>query len=284
MEETSARGLLGEFLRAHRERLTPEEAGLPSYGRRRTPGLRREEVAQLAHIGTSWYTSLEQGRDVNPSAEVLDSLAAALRLNEEERRYLHRLAKPDEPPRENLPAEKSAGLARAVFALDPNPALLMARDWDLLRWNRAAERVFRLPAFAPGMSGRPNWLRRFLADPTVRRINPDWEDKARILIARFRADFARYPNDVRFRELVEEFTRTSELFRLAWPRHAVEAAVDCHKRWRDPEIGEMEFEQVTLQPPDRPDLKLVIYSASPDTAEGIERAIGPRRFLENSGE
>ncbi|MCL6460174.1 MAG: helix-turn-helix transcriptional regulator, partial [Gorillibacterium sp.] len=124
--------------------LIPEEAGLASYGRRRTPGLRREEVAQLAHIGTSWYTSLEQGRDVNPSEDVLNNIARALRLTEDERRHLHLLARPVQQEKVE-DQQLNAGLERVIKALEPNPAFVLGRCWDLLLWNKAAEFVFRLP-------------------------------------------------------------------------------------------------------------------------------------------
>lgn len=257
---------LGEFLRARRERLTPEEVGLPFYGRRRTPGLRREEVAQLAHIGTSWYTYLEQGRVSNPSDQVLDSLAHALRLSTEERRHLRMLARPAErePVRES--EEVTLGMERTVLALDPSPALILGKCWDILLWNKAAELVFRLPAFAKDRMPRLNWLRRFLLDPAIRTNNPDWEAKAQVLIARFRADYAYFQQDPGFNALIEELRQTSEAFREHWPKHDVQVAVDCHKRWSNPLIGDMEFEYVSLQQPDHPAVKLVIYAASPATA------------------
>lgn len=265
---------LGEFLRARRERLTPEEVGLPSYGRRRTPGLRREEVAQLAHIGASWYTSLEQGRVPNPSDQVLDSVALALRLSAEEKRHLRMLAKPGEREPVRASEQMSLGMERTIWALDPNPAFVMGRCWDLLLWNKAAELVFRLPAFSKDETRRPNWLRRFLTDPEVRASNPDWEAKAQVLIARFRADYAYFPQDPKFAELIEELLETSDTFREHWPKHDVQAAEDCHKRWTHPLIGDMEFEYVTLQQPDHPAVKTVIYAASPATALRLRGLLG----------
>lgn len=255
----------GEFLRARRERLTPEDVGLPFYGRRRTPGLRREEVAQMAHIGTSWYTSLEQGRVSNPSDQILDSLAIALRLSSRERRHLYTLARPVERELVHASQEVTLGLERTVLALDPNPALVLGRSWDMLLWNKAAELVFRLPAFTKDRVSKPNWLRRFLTDHETRRNNPDWEAKAQVMIARFRADYAYFQQDSRFNELIEELLRTSEVFRDHWPKHDVQITVDCHKRWTNPSIGEMEFEYVTLQQPDHPGIKIVIYTASSAT-------------------
>ncbi|MDF2684814.1 MAG: family transcriptional regulator [Brevibacillus sp.] len=267
MKENSSNLSLGEFLRARRERLIPEEVGLPSYGRRRTPGLRREEVAQLAHIGISWYTSLEQGREVNPSEQVLNSIAEALRLSVDERRHLYMLARPADLEDVEGVQEVSTGLEQTVMALEPNPAFILGRSWDLLMWNKAAEVVFRLPAFTKEMQQRPNWLRRFLTDPALQMNNMDWEAKAHVMIARFRAEFAHYQHDARFKELIEEFMQISELFRSCWPRYDVQIVASCHKRWSDPLIGEMDFEHVTLQQPNNPELKIMIYTASPSTTE-----------------
>lgn len=273
MKEFSSSLSLGEFLRARRERLTPEEVGLPSYGRRRTPGLRREEVAQLAHIGVSWYTSLEQGRDVNPSEEVLDSLAEALRLSVDECRHLHMLAMPAKLEVEEE-QEVSSGLEQTVRALEPNPAFILGRGWDLLMWNRAAELVFRLPTFSKELLQRPNWLRRFLTDSSLKTNNEDWEAKAKVMIARFRADYPLFSNDEKLKGLIEEFMEVSGLFRSFWPKHDVQTVADCHKRWNDPFIGEMEFEHVTLQPPTNSELKIMIYTASPSTAEQLKTLLG----------
>lgn len=273
MDEIVLNLTLGQFLRARRQRLSPEEVGLPAHGRRRTPGLRREELAQLAHIGTSWYTSLEQDRDVSPSEEVLDNLATALRLTADERRYLHTLAKPMEF-REVKSQEISVGMERMVRSLEPNPTVVLGRCWDLLLWNKAAELVFELPVFSKKLKNCPNWLRRFLTDSSRIVSNEDWRAKAQVMIARFRADYAHFPNEARFKELIEEFMQISELFRETWPLHDVQNTTDCHKHWNDPIIGEMEFEYVVLQQPNNPELKIMIYMASTDTATRLQGLLG----------
>lgn len=270
MEENSSRMALGEFLRSRRERLAPEEAGLVSYGRRRTPGLRREEVAQLAHIGTSWYVSLEQGRHVHPSEDVLNNIAKALRLTEEETRHLHLLAKPAQQEKAE-DQDLNAGLEQTIKALEPNPAFVIGRYWDLLLWNKAAELVFHLPPFHKGNGDRPNWLRHLLTGAGRHLHTEEGEGRASVMIARFRADYAHFPNDDRFTELIDEFMRTSALFRKTWPLHDVQGVSDCRKVRYDPRIGELEFEHVTLQPPTNPDLKVMIYIASADTAERLRR-------------
>ncbi|WP_201003101.1 helix-turn-helix transcriptional regulator [Paenibacillus glycanilyticus] len=276
MVENDLNLTLGQFLRARRQRLSPEECGLPTQGRRRTPGLRREEVAQLAHIGTSWYTSLEQDRDVNPSMEVLDSLATALQLTNDERRYLHMLAKPIES-REEKNQRVSVGIERMVGALDPNPTVVLGRCWDLLIWNKAAELVFNLPMFSNKLVNCNNWLRRFLTDPSLIANNEDWEVKAKVMISRFRADYAHYPNEARFKELIEEFMQISELFRETWPLHDVRNTTNCYKHWSDPRIGEMEFEYVMLQQSLDPELKIMIYTASTATASRLQELLGTSR-------
>lgn len=230
-------------------------------------------MAQLAHIGTSWYTSLEQDRNVSPSEEVLNSLAVALRLTVDERSYLYMLANPKES-REEKSLEVSIGIKRMLNSLEPNPAVILGRGWDLLMWNKAAELVFQLPAFTKEVLGRPNWMRRFLTDSSLRANNTDWRAKAQVMIAQFRADYAHNPNDIRFKELIKEFVHISELFRETWPRHDVQIAVDCHKHWNDPRIGEMEFEHLVLQQPNVPEMKIMIYTASTDTAVRLQELLG----------
>lgn len=271
MSEILSQHSLGEFLRASRQRLTPEQVGLSTNGHRRTPGLRREEVAQLANIGVSWYASIEQGKDVHPSHQVLESLAKALKLSAAERRYLFLLAKADEMEESEVYKELSIGLERTVFALEPNPAYVIDKYWDLLMWNPAAEFLFRFPSYSPNINPKLNLLHQFLTDPFKKEINSDWEEKAKIMIARFRADCARYPQDNRLNGMIEKFKEESELFSLWWPRYEVKTITDCHKLWNYPLIGELEFEHVSLQLSDCPDLKLMIYTASPSTAEKIRQ-------------
>jgi transcriptional regulator with XRE-family HTH domain len=271
MKEIPSQQLLGEFLRITRERLTPEQVGLSSHGRRRTPGLRREEVAQLANVGVSWYTSIEQGKDVHPSHQVLESLAAALRLSDDERRYLFLLSKSDESEEAEIYKEISTGLERTVFALEPHPAYIMGKYWALLLWNRAAEFLFRFPSYSEGINPKPNLVHYFLTDPFIKEMIPDWEERAKVMIARFRADCARYPQDARLNEMIEKCKQENELFRLWWPRYEVKTVTDCHKVLNDPRIGELEFDHVNLQVSECPDLKLMIYTGSADTAEKLKQ-------------
>lgn len=263
---------LGDFLRSRRERLTLSDVGLVSYGRRRTPGLRREEVAQLAHIGTSWYTSLEQGRNVNPSEDVLNNLAKALRMTEDERRHLFLLARPAQQEAAE-DQHVNIGLERMIKALDPNPSFVLGRCWDLLLWNKAAELVFRLPPYSGDMPPKLNWMRHLLSIRQPGFHIKDWEAGIPVLVAQFRADYAHFPNDAGFRELIEEFMQENQRFREIWPLHDVRATTSHHKRRYDPRVGEMEFEHVALQPPSHPDWKVMIYTASADTAARLQRIL-----------
>lgn len=273
MKEITVQQSLGEFLRATRECLTPEQVGLTSFGRRRTSGLRREEVAGLASVGVSWYTSIEQGKDVHPSHQVLESLATALRLSGDERRYLFLLCKSDEMEESEIYKEISKGLERTVFALEPHPAYIMNKYWDLLLWNRAAEFLFQFPSYSESINPKLNLFHYFLTDPFIKEISSDWEEQAKIMIARFRADCARYPKDERLNEMIEKFKQESELFSFWWPRYEVKTVTDCHKVCNDPRIGVLEFEHVNLQLSNCPDLKLMIYTASSFTAEKIKQKI-----------
>ena len=272
MEDGERRRLLAQFLRRRRERLNPLDTGLPLGARRRTPGLRREEVALLAGMGASWYTSLEQGRDVHPSEQVLESLARTLRLTPDERRYLFTLALRHEPT-EAAPydEELSPALLRLVESLDPHPAYIMGRRWDLLAWNRAAALVFSFDTPMPPHTRNMMW--RLFTNPLLRARNPDWERVARFTVAQFRADYARYPGDPRFGALIADLSRACPEFAVWWSQHDVSGRQDCHKHMRHPTLGTLDFEQVTMQPDTQPDLKIVILSAEPETAAILQRQL-----------
>jgi transcriptional regulator with XRE-family HTH domain len=264
MEDLERRMALADFLRTRRARLSPADVGLPWGSRRRTPGLRREEIAQLANVGTSWYVALEQGRDVRPSGQVLDSLAQALRLTAAERRHLFQLAQTNGSTLPTLPPEEkvSTALEHAVQALHPHPAYVLGRRWDLLTWNRAAERVF---AFSEIMLPHSrNFIWRSFTNAML-RTHHNWDKLAQSLIAQFRADYARYPGDPWFGELIEDLGQGSEEFKLWWSRHDVRSIPDGHKHMQHPTLGLLDFEHVTLQVPMNPDLKVILYTCTSDT-------------------
>ena len=267
MDEIERRHALADFLRTRRMRLGPGEVGLPPGLRRRTPGLRREEVAMLAGIGTSWYTSLEQSRDVHPSGQVLESLARVLLLTADERRHLFLLAGQGIPADAAPSEEVNPGLYQMVENLDPHPAYIMGRRWDLLAWNRAADLLFSFNEPRPPHSRNMLW--RVFANPEVRARNADWEGVTRFMLAQFRADYARYPGDPWFAGLIDDLHRAVPEFGALWSRHDVQGAPNCHKRIEHPALGYLEFEHFTLQTPTHPDLKIVIYSATPETASRL---------------
>jgi len=250
------RRLLGDFLRAHRARLTPAAAGLPSGVRRRTPGLRREEAAVRAGVSTTWYTWLEQGRDVQASPSALARVAEALQLSRAERAYLFNLAGRRDPAAPDLAApEAPRGLAEAVARFD-GPAYGLDRCWNAVCWNPAASRLFA------GWLGGPerNLLRYLFQAPEARVLVVDWEERARRVLAELRADFSRSLNDPQMRRLVEALRTEAPEFAQLWDEQAVLAREGGLRRFNHPEDGLLAFEQHSFQPADRPDWKLVLLT------------------------
>lgn len=251
------------FLRSRRERLAPEDVGLPDGVRRRTPGLRREEVALVAGVGTTWYTWLEQGRDVRPSVEVLSALAKALKLDPAESRHLFLLCdRPPPEPRVSGPEIVPAPLLRMLESMNTQPAHVLGRRWDVLAWNRAAVAVFgdydRLEGDAR------NILHMVFADPAHRRLLTDWDALAPAALAMFRADSVRHAGDPDFERLIATLKASSTAFRAWWPKHDVLRPFGGHKRIDHPTAGRMLFEYTSLAVADRPDLKLVVYTPVDD--------------------
>ena len=236
---------LAEFLRSRRERLSPAQVGLSPGTRRRTPGLRREEVAMLGGVGTTWYTWLEQGRDVRPSPEALSGLARALRLDRPETRHLFILGgRP--PPEAEVPAPEHVdeGVRRMLKSMDAQPAYVAGWRWDLLAWNDAAVAIFgdysRLPA------DERNIMHNVFANQAHRRLLVDWEHIAPVTLATFRADTARYAGHPDYERLIAILSEKSPEFRAWWPRHEVLAPVAGNKSIRHPEMGLMTFEYMSL--------------------------------------
>lgn len=276
MDDYERRQELADFLRTRRARLSPEDVGLPHGHRRRTPGLRREEVAQLANTSASWYTSLEQGRDVHPSEQVLECLAQALRLTPDERHYLFMLVL-QHAPTDLFPSEQqvSPALQLVLDRLNPHPAYVIGRRWDLLIWNSAAEYFFSLSHIPPPHTRNMVW--RFFATPAWwQNDRAYWEEMARKVVSRFRSDSARYPGDPQFAELIADLEAISEQFRQWWSEHDVENIPDGHKILNHPKLGHVEFEQITLLLPSDPDLKLQIYAASADTASRLAHILNEK--------
>ncbi|HLY27978.1 MAG TPA: helix-turn-helix transcriptional regulator [Aggregatilineales bacterium] len=264
MDETERRLALGDFLRTRRERLQPSDVGLPLRSRRRTPGLRREEVAELAKVGVSWYTLLEQGRDVHPSHSVVENLAQALQLTPAEQRHLFFLARYDPLPRSVTEDEQITPALKAVVnALDPNPAFVLGRRWDALTWNRAADLVFHFQDFCPPHSHNVVW--RFFAreaDPE----NPGWVKQAQNFVAGFRASYVRYPADASFQTLLQDLQEKSDQFCLWWEQQNVQPISEGKRTIHDPILGALEFDPMTFVTPVAPDLHVKVFVALPETA------------------
>jgi transcriptional regulator with XRE-family HTH domain len=260
---------LGDFLRSRRGRLQPADVGLPSGARRRTPGLRREEVAQLACVSHTYYGFLEQGRDVRPSAQVLDALAQALRLSSAERDHLYVIAHGSVPSRAASTEKLSPGVEALVERLDPNPTFVKGRRWDILAANRGARALFvdwlDLPA------GQRNELLWMFTDPRARRVYVDWEHDAAAMLARFRLAAARRPEDPDFAELIERVHEQSPEARQWWRRHEVLSPASGAKRLRHSMLGEITLQHVVLQVADDPEQKLVTFSTTDGNDEPLAR-------------
>ena len=253
------RAELADFLRRRRESITPQDVGLPNGGRRRTPGLRREEVAQLADVGATWYTWLEQGRDVRASLDVLESISRALRLTPAERTHLVLLGRgEDPPPCKSLAERVSPTLKRLIENLGPNPAYVLGRRWDYLAWNRARSALMGDLGKVPRASRNHVWLH--FMDPARRELLPDWERVSRLLVAKFRADSARHLGDPAFEQLIDALRKSSPEFCGEWKRHEVARAGEGRREINHPVAGRLVFEHAVFNPAEAPDQRLVLYS------------------------
>jgi len=246
------RRLLGDFVRAHRESLAPESAA----GRRRTPGLRREEVAARAGISPTWCTWIEQGRDVQVSAHALSRLARALALTRAERAYLFELAgrRDPEAPAPVEIADAPASLQTAVDAVT-HPAYGLDRLWNACCWNTAAEHLF-VGWLTQGC--QRNLLRYVFVEPAARKLVRNWKDRARRLLAEFRADYGRGLNDPRLREMVDGLRRDSAFFDAEWNAQTVLGREGGLRAFTHPMDGALAYRQFSYSPADRPDYRLVL--------------------------
>jgi transcriptional regulator with XRE-family HTH domain len=259
---------LGNYLRDRRAKLDPAAFGFPQE-RRRTPGLRREEVAQRANVSPTWYTWLEQGRGGAPSADVLDRIARALMLTDVEREHLFLLAL-GRPP--ELRYQRSEGvtprLQRVLDALEPSPALIRTATWDVVAWNRAATGMLMDYGSLP--PDQRNVLRFIFLDPRVRAAQYDWESVARFVVGAFRVDAARAGAAAEVEPLVNELCRLSPEFKEMWREHDVRSFGEAVKHIQHPILGPLAFEYSAFAVDGRPDLSMVVYNpATPADAEKI---------------
>jgi transcriptional regulator with XRE-family HTH domain len=266
---------LGSYLRDRRERLDPLALGLPM-ARRRTPGLRREEVAQRANVSATWYTWLEQGRGGAPSADVLDRIAKAMLLTDMEREHVYLLALGRAPDVRFKPPEGiTPRLQRVLQAFECCPAILRSPIWDVLGWNRAAEAVLGTYDTVP-MDQR-NLLRRLFCDPENRLRQVDWDASARFVVAAFRADVARAAATEKAQALIDDLCRISPEFARLWRDNDVRGGYgEMAKQVRHPVAGLIALEYSTFAVDGRPDLSLVVYNpATPADLAKVRALIGP---------
>jgi transcriptional regulator with XRE-family HTH domain len=263
---------LGDLLRSRRERLKPADVGLSPGSRRRTRGLRREEVAALAAISPTYYTFLEQGRELRPSRQVLDALAAALHLDGAERAHLHQLVH-GTPPAATPPNVETLvdGVAELVTRLDPWPTYVTGRRWDLLAANRAAHALWTDWAALPPEDRNMVWWT--FTHPAARAVLVDWEHEASALLARLRSAAARHPGDPGFGELIERLHATSPEVRAWWPRHEVAPIGSGTKRLRHPVLGELMLQHTVLTVADDPEQKLVTFTTDDANLSRIRELI-----------
>jgi transcriptional regulator with XRE-family HTH domain len=262
---------LGDYLKARRTKLDPAAFGLPMT-RRRTPGLRREEVAQRANVSATWYTWLEQGRGGAASADVLDRIARALLLTEIEREHLFLigLGRPPEV-QYRAPEGVSPQLQRVIDSFTLAPATIRTSTWDIVAWNRAATIVLHDYSSAP--PEQRNVLRAMFLSPRMRESQTDWLASARYVVAAFRADVARSGAGEQVQALIAELGRLSPEFRAIWAENDVGGSyTGAFKSIRHPTAGVLKLEYTAFVVEGRPDLEMVVYN--PATAEDAERVLG----------
>jgi len=270
---------LGAYLRDRRTRLDPVALGFPG-GRRRTPGLRREEVAQRSNISPTWYTWLEQGRGGAPSPDVLNRIAAGLMLTEPEREHLFMLGLGRAPQvRYRAVDGVTPRLQRVLDAFDVSPAIIKTATWDVVAWNRAAAAVLTDYGTLPP-EGR-NILRLIFADDRVRAAQDDWKSVARYVVGAMRADATRAGASDEIARLVDDLSRRSPEFEAMWRDNEVFAQSDGLKRLHHPRLGLIELEFSTFAVDGRPDLGLMVYNPATDEGAKSIRALLDPGAVEN---
>ncbi|MBX7550342.1 helix-turn-helix transcriptional regulator [Streptomyces sp. tea 10] len=268
----TGRRTLGAFVRSRRERLSPDEVGISDFSRRRTPGLRREEVASLAGVSLSWYTWLEQGRDIKVSRQVLASLARALRLSAPEIRHLYRLSDelpPDLGEVRGCPV-RDEQLEAMLDALQPNPAVLLDHHWDVVAWNRAEAALFT--DFGALPAARRNMLWVIFGWPPARSLMTDWEAQATQVLAQFRMRADEEPADPRYAAVVADLLAHTPDFARHWQRHDVADYRTVHKHFAHPRAGRLTLRQSKLIAADDPRIHLLArFPADEATKDALLR-------------
>ena len=275
MSVTTTGNLLGSYLKDRRAKFDPAAFGFA--GRRRTPGLRREEVAQRAQISSTWYTWLEQGRGGAPSADVLDRIAGGLMLTEPEREHLYMLGLGRPPEVRYKPVEGvTPRLQRLLDSLEVSPALIKTATWEVVAWNKAAAVVLTDWSTLP--PDQRNILRRIFLDPRIREAQHDWAGLARFVVGAFRADAARAGAVSEVTQLVDELCRASPEFAALWRENDVLVHGEGVKRLNHPTLGPIELEYSAFAVDGRPDLSMIVYNPVESAlADRIRSLVNPKR-------
>lgn len=263
---------LGDFLRTRRHHVDPSAAGLNPSSQRRTPGLRREEVSLLSGVSLTWYTWLEQGREINPSRQVIDALARTLRMSPAEHEYVlhltgHATALSLDQTSITIPAHGQ----RLLDALEDSPAYALTHNWTIVAWNRAYEAFYPNVATTPRAERNLLWL--VFTDPYVKDLLADWETDSRRFLTQFRAEAGPRVHEPAFSRLIHKLQNASEHFRTGWASHDVDHFTSSQRRFKHPQAGTLLLEHHRLALSDCPDLHVVIYTATAgtDTAERLAR-------------
>jgi transcriptional regulator with XRE-family HTH domain len=265
---------LGDFLRSRRSRLSPADVGARTYGeRRRVPGLRREELAQLAGVSVAYYTRLEQGLSRNASDGVLDALARALRLDADETDHLRALARPGRVAAVRRPRTERVrpGVRTMLAAIGDAPAVVIGYRNDILAWNRMGHALLfsHLPVDAPDQAAtRPNWIRLIFCDPHMREFYVDWKTKAQDAVAYLRLASGQHPDDPRLATLIGDLSVNSQEFARLWVGHAVRQCRSSVRAFRHPLVGGLSLNEEVMDLIQDTGQRMVIYSAEPASPSG----------------
>ncbi|QDG62264.1 helix-turn-helix transcriptional regulator [Pseudarthrobacter sp. NIBRBAC000502771] len=269
MNNPGRRKELGLFLRARRDQALRADYGLPPVGRTRERGLRREEVAFLSGVSVTWYTWLEQGRDISPSRQVLEAISRALHLSSTGLGYVLSLggyatAAPAGPAADTAPPH----IQRLLDALDPNPSFALFPDWGVAGWNTAYAALYPNIAKVPAADRNLLWL--VFTDPYVRNLLPDWETTSKRFLAEFRAETGQRLGDPDIQYQVERLKEASPEFRQGWDLYDIVGFESRERLFHHPAVGVLQLEHHQVSPSDRPDLHIVVYTPVPGSGAAAQ--------------
>ncbi|MDI2022441.1 helix-turn-helix transcriptional regulator [Paenarthrobacter sp. CC6] len=265
---------LGLYLRTRRNQALRSDYGLPPVGRSRERGLRREEIAFLSGVSVTWYTWLEQGRDISPSRQVLESIARALHLSDTGLGYVLSLGGyASAISKGPVAADAPAHVQRLLDALDPNPSYALSPDWGVAGWNRAYEALY--PNIGTFDAADRNLLWLVFTDPYVRDLLPDWDVTSKRFLAEFRAETGQRLGDPDVAYQVERLKEASPEFQESWDRYDILGFESRERLFHHPAVGVLQLEHHQVSPSDRPDLHIVVYTPAPgsDAGEQMERLL-----------